>query len=191
MAKKYLLTLAVMCVLLVAFPNRAAADPVVYDFTGYFSSSANAVTGKFTIDNGEVTSFSFDFSNVASAVGLTVPLSPSGNAYLLDSSNSLAYVNPIYYPSGKIALLFYDYYGSNIYGTNTTALSLVFDSLPGPLYIQPSWSYLEQPYPYAPSRYVVFNFSSGSATLAPEPSTLLLTATGLFAGGFWRRSRSR
>lgn len=175
-------TMAFAMVLVAGGSQAALAIPVDYNFSGTLSDSAGNVTGTFTYDSGNITSYSF-----------LLPSSPtlnpvSGSSYTLDSSDS----NVLSFGSDKFR--FY------VNGTDFTNLDLFFTSVGGVLQFAltaPGFgsSGLRQgPNVFGSQPTFDETFISGAASAVgstPLPAALPLFASGLVALGLFGRRRQR
>lgn len=175
-------TMAFATVLVACGSQAALAVPVDYNFSGTLSDSAGNVTGTFTYDSGNITSYSF-----------LLPSSPtlnpvSGSSYTLDNSDS----NVLNFGSDKFR--FY------VNGTDFTNLDLYFTSVGGVLQFVlaapgvGSDGLRQGPNVFGSQPTFDETFISGAASAVgstPLPAALPLFASGLVALGLFGRRRQR
>jgi len=173
---KKLRTLAFAMIVVAGGSHAVLASPVDYSFSGTLWASDGDVTGSFTYDSGNVTSYSF-------LLPPSVPNPVSGSSYTLDNSDS-AVLN--------LGTDQFRFYANDTYFTN---LDLIFTSSGGVLQFVPGSSGLRQS-PNVAGAQADFSalFVGGGASpvgATPLPAALPLFASGLCALGLFGRRRRR
>jgi hypothetical protein len=196
------LLLALGCLLLCSVGARADS---LYLFNGTISTTAGnkTVTGQFTWDGANITSWNLDFSALAGTCGFYCQLgglqafTTLGNGYQLigtaaDSNGSGAGDNSYMSYQGGLNNTIISYFGSNNNTNYGTQLYFDFNAIPGSFNASNSGSWLEFDSQFNQNDY---EWVSGSAVEAtPEPASVVFGLTGglmLLAGFFWQERRKQ
>lgn len=196
--KRYLL-LALGCLL---FTGVAAHADSLYEFSGTLSTTTGSVTvsGTFTYNGSAITSWDLDFGAVSGTCGYLCQLGPApaftseGDGFVIIGSSSDSFGNVgsdnsyISYDGGlNNTILAVNSNFNNDTGYNAQ-LYFNFNAIPGSLDLDDS-SLVISNYGVDQDAWI---FTSGSATLTPEPPSLLLALSGalmLLAGLGWHERK--
>jgi hypothetical protein len=200
-----------LCVTVLAtLVSTASADSTTYNFSASTTFTNLPITGIFTIVNGAMTTFSFDFSSGAGK-GTDVygyPLQPfdSSGSYIMNNSNSFIYTQACCSTAdkGTYFYIFTDNFSTGDANSTVSELALQFINFPTTLLAggdsslsQEYYDALGQPYQQTGQDYLAHGSVVPEVVATPEIPSGVLCGSGsvlLFITSAWadrRRFRYR